>query len=134
VTASPVFNPIPRRQFIGAAALALLAAGCRTTMEETDLSAAYGLIGQMSAKPGKRDELIGYLLAGTDNMPGNLAYMINKDAADPDAIWIVEVWIDKAAHTASLQLPAVQAAIAKARPILAGFGTRAEVIPVSPLR
>lgn len=103
-------------------------------MEETDLSAAYGLIGQMSAKPGKRDELIGYLLAGTDKMPGNLAYMINKDAADPDAIWIVEVWIDKAAHTASLQLPSVQAAIAKARPILAGFGTRAEVIPVTPLR
>lgn len=125
---------LPRREFIGAAALALLAAGCRTTMEETDLSAAYGLIGQMLAKPGKRDELIGYLVAGTGDMPGSLAYMINKDAADPDAIWIVEVWIDKAAHAASLQLPSVQAAIAKARPILAGFGTRVEVIPVTPLR
>ena len=65
----------------------------------------YGLIGSFNAQPGKRDELIGYLLAGTDKMPGNLAYMINKDAADPDAIWIVEVWIDKAAHTASLSLP-----------------------------
>lgn len=96
----------------------------------TDTTELYGLIGQISAAPGKRDELIGYLLAGTGEMPGNLAYMINKDAADPDAIWIVEVWRNKAAHAASLHLPAVQSAIAKARPILAGFGTRAEVIPV----
>jgi quinol monooxygenase YgiN len=130
-----MINPIPRRRFIGTAALALLATGCRTPMEDlTDATDLYGLIGQMSAAPGKRDELIGYLLAGTGEMPGNLAYMINKDAADPDAVWIVEVWRDKAAHAASLQLPQVQAAIAKARPILAGFGTRAEVIPVPSLR
>jgi quinol monooxygenase YgiN len=126
---------LPRREFIGTAALVLLATGCRTTMDDlTDTTELYGLIGQMSAAPGKRDELIGYLLAGTGEMPGNLAYMINKDAADPDAVWIVEVWRDKVAHAASLQLPQVQAAIAKARPILAGFGTRAEVIPVSPLQ
>lgn len=93
----------------------------------------YGLIGQMKATPGKRDELIAYLLQGTGQMPGNLSYMINRDAADVDAIWIVEVWKDQAAHAASLKLPAVQAAITKARPIIAGFGTRAEVIPVRAL-
>lgn len=121
-----------RREFIGTAALALLTTGCRTTMEEIDPTAElYGLIGQMKAAPGKRDELVGYLLAGTGAMPGNLAYMISKDAADPDAIWVVEVWKDKAAHAASLTLPGVQEAIAKARPILAGFGTRAEVVPVN---
>jgi quinol monooxygenase YgiN len=121
-----------RREFIGTAALALLATGCRTTVEEIEPSAElYGLIGQMKAAPGKRDELVGYLLAGTGAMPGNLAYMINTDAAEPDAIWIVEVWKDKAAHAASLTLPGVKDAIAKARPILAGFGTRAEVVPVN---
>lgn len=120
-----------RREFIGAAALVLLAQGCRTTMDEVEANAElYGLIGQMKATPGKREELIGYLAEGTGEMPGNLAYMINKDAADPDALWIVEVWKDKAAHAASLSLPQVQAAIAKARPILAGFGVSAEVIPV----
>lgn len=101
-------------------------------MEELEPTAElYGLIGQMKAAPGKRDELIGYLLAGTGGMPGNLAYMVNKDAADPDAIWIVEVWKDKASHAASLALPGVREAIARARPILAGFGTRAEVVPVN---
>ncbi len=121
---------LPRREFIGNAAMALLATGCRTPMENQNDAELYGLIGQMSAAAGKRDELIGYLLDGTKGMPGNLSYLISKDIADPDAIWIVEMWKDKAAHGASLGLPQVQAAIAKARPILAGFGTRAEVIPV----
>ena len=128
-------DPFPRRQFIGSAALALLATGCRTTMEDlTDTTELYGLIGQMSAIPGQREALIGYLLAGTKDMPGNLAYMVSKDVADADAVWIVEVWKDRASHAASLQLPSVQAAIAKARPILAGFGTRAEVVPVGGLK
>ena len=36
-----------------------------------------------------------------------------------------------AAVEASLQLPAVQAAIKKGRPLIAGFGTRAEFKPVA---
>lgn len=100
-------------------------------MEEFDpAQPLYGLIGQMKAAPGKRDELIGYLQAGTRTMPGNLAYLIAKDAADADSIWITEVWKDQASHQASLTLPGVRAAIAKARPILAGFGTRVETIPM----
>lgn len=101
-------------------------------MDELDaLPETYGLIGQMKAAPGQREELIGYLAEGTRGMPGNLAYMISRDLADADAVWIVEVWKDKASHGASLQLPQVQAAIVKARPIIAGFGTRAEVSPVA---
>jgi quinol monooxygenase YgiN len=120
-----------RREFLGTAAFALLLSGCRTTMDQiADKTELYGLIGQMKAAPGKRDELIGHLQAGTKAMPGNFLYLINKDASDLDAIWIVEVWRDKAAHAASLKLPGVQAAIAKARPIIAGFGTRAETVPV----
>ncbi|WP_409264074.1 hypothetical protein [Pseudomonas aeruginosa] len=45
-------------------------------------------------------------------------------------MWITEVWKDEASHKASLQLPQVQEAIRKARPIIAGFGARAEVSPV----
>lgn len=98
--------------------------------ELTGTEELYGRIGQMKAAPGKRDELIGYLLAGSDTMAGNLAYIVAKDAADVDTIWITEVWKDAASHMASLGLPQVQAAIAKARPIIAGFGTSAEIIPV----
>ena len=90
----------------------------------------YGLIGQMLATPGKRDELIQILMASSGAMPGCLNYIVALDAANPDAIWITEVWDGPESHQASLKIPAVQAAIAKARPIIAGFGQRFETRPV----
>lgn len=90
----------------------------------------YGLIGQMLAAPGKRDELLAILGESTDDMPGCLSYVIAKDPTNADAIWITEVWTVKDAHAASLKLPAVQTAIAKARPIIAGFPQRFETVPV----
>ena len=98
-------------------------------MEEADPQ--YGLLGQMMAAPGQRAELVAILSEGTGTMPGNIAYLIGEDSANPDAIWIVELWDSKEAHAASLKLPAVQAAIAKGRPLIAGFGTRAEFKPVA---
>jgi quinol monooxygenase YgiN len=90
----------------------------------------FGLIGKMRAAPGKRDELIRILLDGTGSMPGCLSYIVAADPADADAIWITEVWIDEASHKASLALAEVQAAIAKARPIIAGFDSQTRTIPV----
>lgn len=98
-------------------------------MEEADPQ--YGLLGQMMAQPGKRAELVAILSEGTGEMPGNIAYLIGEDSANADAIWIVELWDSKEAHAASLGLPAVQDAIKKGRPLIAGFGTRAEFKPVA---
>lgn len=90
----------------------------------------HGLIGKMSAVAGKRDELLAILLDGTADMPGCLSYIIATDPGDPDAIWITEAWDNQASHQASLSLPAVQAAIAKARPMIAGFSNRVVTAPV----
>lgn len=90
----------------------------------------FGLIGKMTATPGKREELIGLLLEGTQGMPGCLSYIVARDVKDENAIWITEVWDKKESHAASLQLPAVQATIAKARPIIAGFSDGVTVEPV----
>lgn len=90
----------------------------------------YGLIGKMRATPGQRDALLAILLEGTDAMPGCLSYVIAQDPADADAIWITEVWTDAAHHKASLALPAVQQAIARARPLIAGFDRHVETVPV----
>ena len=98
-------------------------------MEEADPQ--YGLLGQMMAQPGKRAELVAILSEGTGEMPGNIAYLIGEDSANPDAIWIVELWDSKEAHAASLKLPAVQDAIKRGRLLIAGFGTRAEFKPVA---
>ena len=86
----------------------------------------YGLIGRMIAQPGKRGELAAILVPGEGGMPGCLSYVVAEDPANADALWITEVWIDQAAHRASLQLPDVQAAIAKGRPLIAGFDNRVE--------
>lgn len=120
---------IERRMFLGSAAAALLLPTRVMAMEEIDTESVYAIIGQMLATPGKREELIGYLAEGSATMPGNLDYQIWRDKADENSIWITEVWKDEASHKASLALPQVQEAIRKARPIIAGFGARAEVEP-----
>lgn len=90
----------------------------------------YGLIGKMNAVPGQRDALIAILLESINNMPGCLSYIVAKDPADANAVWITEVWDSQASHDASLSLPAVKNAIAKAKPIIAGFGERFLTTPV----
>lgn len=90
----------------------------------------FGLIGSFSAHPGKRDELIALMTASTGNMPGCLSYILAKDPADPDKLWITEVWDSAESHKASLQIPLVAEAIKKAMPLIAGFGDRVETVPV----
>ena len=90
----------------------------------------YGLIGRMQAVGGQRDALIRVLLEGTGSMPGCLSYIIATDPADADSIWITEVWDSESSHKGSLSLPSVQAAIAKGRPLIAGFAERFVTSPV----
>jgi quinol monooxygenase YgiN len=132
MTQSP--DDIERRAVLtGGLALAALSAPSLTQAKEEKTQMGtemYGLIGQMKAAPGKRDELVAILSESTEGMPGCLSYIVAADAADADALWITEVWTDKDSHAASLKLPSVQAAIAKARPIIAGFGHRFETVPI----
>ena len=90
----------------------------------------YGVIGKITAVAGQRDALAGVLLEGTTAMPGCLSYVIAADRNEPDALWVTEIWDNAASHKASLQLPAVQAAIAKGRPLIAGFSNRVETLPL----
>ena len=90
----------------------------------------YGLITKFKTAADQRDALIAILTAGTSGMPGCLSYVVAKDIAETDAVWITEVWISRESHQASLSLPAVQQAIAKGRPLIAGFGARFETQPV----
>jgi quinol monooxygenase YgiN len=89
----------------------------------------YGLIGKMTATPGQREALITILLENVAGMPGCLSYVVARDLVDQEGIWITEVWDSRASHAASLSLPAVQQAIARGRPLIAGFGERVETEP-----
>jgi len=93
----------------------------------------YGMLGRMTAAAGKRDALLAILLESSGGMPGCLSYIVARDPGDADGIWITEVWDSAASHKASLALPSVREAIAKGRPLIAGFGERVETQPVGGL-
>jgi len=92
----------------------------------------YGLVGTLIAKPGQRDALLALLLetSRAGRMPGCWLYVVSEVPSEPDAISIVEVWDDKAAHDASLQLDSVRSVIAKGRPLIAAMGESVELRPV----
>lgn len=90
----------------------------------------YGMIGKITTVAGQRDALITILLEGTKAMPGCLSYIVAKDTTDANAIWVTEVWKDEESHKASLTIPAVEDAISRGRPLIAGFGERYVTEPV----
>ena len=91
----------------------------------------YGLQGKMVAKTGQRDALLAILLEASRGAPmaGCRLYVVSEIPAEPDAIAITEVWDDRAAHQASLQLESVRALIAKARPFIAAMEAPVELRP-----
>jgi quinol monooxygenase YgiN len=90
----------------------------------------YGLIGKMTAVSGQRDALIAIVLESVTDMPGCLSYVVAKDLADVNAIWITEVWDSRTSHEASLSLPSVRQAISRAKPLIAGFGNSIFTEPI----
>jgi quinol monooxygenase YgiN len=122
---------VARRPVLAGLALAMLGGRALAGEYAMEDPVPFGMIGKMKAQPGKRAELIAILNSGTTAMPGCRAYLIAEDVKDADAIWITEIWDDASSHKASLQLPAVRAAIAKGRPLIAGFELSAETRPVT---
>ena len=115
-----------RRQFV----MAIGAAALSVPVVSFGQSKMYGLIGKIRTQPGRRDALIAILLAGTGSMPGCLSYVVAKDPADADGIWITEVWDSQESHKASLALPSVKEAIGKGRPLIASFDQQIPTEPV----
>lgn len=120
---------VERREFLVMAG-ATTAAAVLPANASSEGKKMYGLIGKMTAVAGKRDELISILLEGVSGMPGCLSYVVAKDPADADAIWITEVWDSQESHKASLSLPSVKQAIARGKPLIAGFSNSTVTEPV----
>jgi quinol monooxygenase YgiN len=81
------------------------------------------VIAKINAQPGKRDELVQVLQGALDTAQaeeGTLVYLLHADTADPDVLWMYEVYADDAAlgaHTSSDAFKALGPSIA---PLLAG--------------
>ncbi len=96
----------------------------------------YGLWGKIVAQPGQRDALVALLLQSARSMgtvEGCRVYLVSVEADDADAIGVYEVWDTREQHDASLQVEAIRAVIAQARPLIAGMRDRQEFTPLGGL-
>jgi quinol monooxygenase YgiN len=118
---------IDRRIFLQSLGVVTVAPYLAHSQESNDM---YGIIAKLIIAPGKRDEMIAILRDSAANMPGCLSYVVAKDAADENTLWITEVWDNAASHDASLSLPAVKNAIPQAKGLIAGFEKVAATTPV----
>jgi quinol monooxygenase YgiN len=62
--------------------------------------------GKATAREGRGPELAEILLAAAAELeddPGCQLYLINRQAGQPDLIWVTELWRDQAALDASLE-------------------------------
>jgi quinol monooxygenase YgiN/quercetin dioxygenase-like cupin family protein len=81
---------------------------------------------KLTAQPGRGDELANMLLAAAaslENTAGCELYVINRDAANPDVVWVTELWLSQEALDASLeqlQTEEGQARIAEVQALLTG--------------
>ncbi|MFK0105975.1 putative quinol monooxygenase [Streptomyces sp. NPDC091217] len=96
---------------------------------------AYGYIGSMRTRPGRRDDVVAILLsaAGSLRELGCRSYVVGLAADDPDTIVVTEVWESKEHHDASLRSPEAKEAITAAMPMLTGEFTSRETTVVGGL-
>ncbi|WP_193106701.1 putative quinol monooxygenase [Brachybacterium sp. FME24] len=93
--------------------------------------------GTLGVVPGGREQLVSILTQRSDLLRelGCLSYEVGINDEQPATVFVVETWVDAAAHQASLGHPDVAAAIAAAKHVLDGefSGFRFDVVG-SPLR
>lgn len=93
----------------------------------------FGMYGKLTANDGQRDALVANLLRAAELMksvPGCLLYVVNTSAAEPNAVWVTEIWQDEAAHGASLSMPGVRDLIMETMPLIAGKPEGTRIQPV----
>ena len=95
-----------------------------------EASGMWGMIAKITVLPGRRDEMIRILKESAADMQGCLSYVVAKDAADENTIWVTEVLDSMASHDASLSLPAVKNAIPRAKAVVSNFERIAVTNPV----
>jgi quinol monooxygenase YgiN len=90
----------------------------------------YGLITKLTVIPGRREEMINVLKGSAADMPGCVSYVVAKDSADENVVWVNEVWESQSSHDASLSLPAVKNAIPQGKALVSAFERIAVTTPV----
>ena len=97
------------------------------------MNSYYALINKLTAKPGKREEVIKNLIESGKPFQDNRAcilYLVYEDAQDPNVIWVEDLWTSEEEHATALKQPELQPFIAQTIPLLEGMPEQIEVVPV----
>lgn len=93
----------------------------------------YLLHGKLTAQAGHRKTLANILREASElvaKAKGCRLYVISKEEADSDSLYVTEIWDSKEDHDNSLKIEAVRALIMKAMPLLAGPPTKGQELEV----
>jgi quinol monooxygenase YgiN len=94
-------------------------------------------VGTIGTLPDKRDELVAHLTARSELLStlGCHLYEVGVSDAQPDTVFVMELWDSAKAHRASLQVPEIRESMVQARPWLSGeFSGFQFTVKGSPLR
>lgn len=92
----------------------------------------YSLINKMTAKPGKRDEVLKIMLESGkafDNNEHCLLYLVSKDKKDENVLWVQDIWTDQASHKEAMSDEAMQEYVKQAMPLLEGMPEQIAIEP-----
>jgi quinol monooxygenase YgiN len=93
----------------------------------------FGMLGRLTAHPGRGDELEAILLEAAEALNADhdcLLYVVQRPDDEPDSVWVTEAWTTEEAHRASLDRDETRALIKRAGPLLAGPPSPVRVRPV----
>ncbi|EIN5667180.1 antibiotic biosynthesis monooxygenase [Listeria monocytogenes] len=85
------------------------------------MKVGYGLLTAFYTHPGEKDNLVKILLEvaeALDEYNTCIQYIVSESETEADTVFVSEIWVDKGHHAASLDNPAVQETIARAKPMI----------------
>jgi quinol monooxygenase YgiN len=91
----------------------------------------HGFHATMTARPGKGDELVEFLL-NAPSLPNAdcVVFLVGRSASNPDIVYVTEGWTSEAAHGAFFATEQARSLVAKLRPLLAGDSRYVDEVPV----
>jgi quinol monooxygenase YgiN/quercetin dioxygenase-like cupin family protein len=95
-----------------------------------------GRYAKFTAQPGRGEALASLLLRAADSLRGVAGcelYVINRSKADPDTVWVTELWLDQASLEASVEQLRTEAGQAQIAEVSAMLAQPPELIELEPL-
>jgi quinol monooxygenase YgiN len=95
------------------------------------MSVGHGFHATMTAKPGKGDELVEFLLnAPSLSNKDCVVFLVGRSAGSRDIVYVTEGWVSQEAHSRFFATAEAQTLVAALQPLLAGESKYLDELPI----